>query len=292
MKLITAFTLLLMTISNVSSAATGPDYENGILKVCADPYMLPFSNQEGEGYENKIAELMADKLGMELQYEFFPQRMGFIRNSLKKENDSGGYNCDLVITVPEKFELASATDAYYTTTYSLAYVKGRNLDGLTDPEDLKDMVEKNNIDLKFGISDRGPQQLWLFYQNLMQYMKTYQGQPGDIKVHPGQKMMEALAKGDIDATIVWGPTAAYYAREYKDQAEIVLLPIKNLKENAEGRFEYSMSMAVRYGEKEWKEKIQKTINENIDGIHAILNEYGVPLIERTTPKQTDEDDDD
>lgn len=290
MKILYAFTLFLMAISNVTFSATGPDYENGILKVCADPYMLPFSNQDGEGYENKIAELMAEKLGLELEYEFFPQRMGFIRNTLKQENNSGGFKCDLVITVPEKFELASATDAYYTTTYSLAYMKGGKLDGLTDPEDLKNMVDENNIDLKFGISDRGPQQLWLFYKNLMEFMVTYQGQPGDIKIHPGQRMMEALANGDIDATIVWGPTAAYYADQYKDKGEMVLLPIKNLKENPEGRFEYSMSMAVRYGEKEWKEKIQKTINDNIDGIHAILTDYGVPLVERTTPKQEDDDD--
>ena len=290
MKYISMLSLVMFFFA--SNLMAEPYYKKGILRVCADPLMLPFSNSEGQGFENKIAEFMAEKMGMELQYEFFPQRMGFARSTLKNENTDGSFKCDLIITVPENYEMASPTDAYYTTTYTLAYAKGRKLDGLTNPDDLKQMVDDNNIDLKFGITDRGPQQLWLFYKKLMSHMVAFQGQPGDVNVHPGQTMMEAVAKGEIDATIVWGPTAAYYADLYKDQAEFVLLPLKNLKEHPEGRFEYSMAMAVRYGEKEWKDKVQQTINENVDGIHAILNDFGVPLVERSTPPQRDEDDDD
>ena len=121
-------------------------------------------------------------------------------------------------------------------------------------------------------------------------MVAYQGQPGDIKEHPGQRLMKALVDGDIDATIVWGPTAAYYAQELADEGDIKLIPLRNLKENAEGRFEYSMSMAVRYGDKEWKNKVNSTIQENLDEIHAILESYGVPLIE-IEHSEEDEDDD-
>lgn len=289
MKYLCAISVFFCFVSSASFAE--PSYKKGTLKVCADPFMLPFSNSEGQGYENKIAELMADKLDMTLEYEFFPQRMGFIRNTLKNENTDGSFKCDLVVTVPEKFELAATTDAYYTTTYSLAYVKGRKLDGLTRPEDLTNMVKENDLNIKFGITDRGPQQLWVFYNKLMGYIKTYQGQPGDIKKHPGQVLMEDLIEGEIDATIVWGPTAAYYAKENVDKAEVVLLPLKNLKQNPEGRFEYSMAMAVRYGEKEWREKVNQTIKDNLDEIHAILTSYGVPLVERTTPVTSDDDDD-
>ena len=125
---------LLLTLITRSVLADGhlPDPE--YFKVCADPYMLPMSNQDGEGYENKIAELLANRLGLKLKYEFFPQRIGFIRNTLRAESDSGlGYKCDIVINVPSGFELAATTDPYYTTSYALIYAKGRNLDSVTDP---------------------------------------------------------------------------------------------------------------------------------------------------------------
>ena len=125
---------LLLTLIARSVLADGhlPDPE--YFKVCADPYMLPMSNKDGEGYENKIAELLANKLGLKLKYEFFPQRMGFIRNTLRAESNSGlGYKCDIVINVPSGFELAATTDPYYTTSYALIYAKGRNLDSVTDP---------------------------------------------------------------------------------------------------------------------------------------------------------------
>ncbi len=109
-----------------------PDLE--YLKVCADPYMLPFSNQKEEGYENKIAQLLAKKLGLKLKYEFFPQRIGFIRNTLRAESeDSLGFKCDLVISAPSNFELAATTEPYFTSTYVLVYAKGRKLDSITEP---------------------------------------------------------------------------------------------------------------------------------------------------------------
>lgn len=262
--------------------------EKGVLSVCADPFMLPFSNSESEGFENRIAEFMAEKMGMELQYEFFPQRMGFIRNTLKSE-EGGIYKCDLVISVPEHFELAATTEPYYATSYVLAYVKEGKLAGLDDSEKLKDMVKSNNIDMKFGLTDRGPAQLWLAHRDLIGHMVPYQGHPGDVHYHPGQELMEDLAAGKIDATIVWGPTAGYYARKLKDKADIALLPIKRGGPNAEAIYSYNMSMAVRYGNKEWRDKINSVVQENREAIQKILNDYGVPLVElQKTVKQDDD----
>ena len=260
--------------------------KNGIpdvLRVCADPYMLPFSNMEGAGYENKIAELFAEKMGVELEYTWFPQRMGFIRNTLKStegSKDDSEYRCDLVMTVPSKFELAATTEPYYTANYMLVYIKGRGLDDITDPEMLnEEYIETNKPDFKFGLSDKGPAQLWVFYQGLMGNMVPYQGQPGNPKIHPGKILMDDLVEGKFDATIVWGATAGYYAKQYKDKTEFVLLPLKSIdKRNAEARYQYSMSMAVRYGEKQWKNKINQLIEENKDEIHRILIDFGVPLI--------------
>jgi mxaJ protein len=251
------------------------------LKVCADPFMLPFSNNEEKGYENRIAELFAEKLGAELQYTWFPQRMGFIRNTLKKEEGtSGKYACDLVITVPSSFELAATTKPYYTTSYVLVFKKGTGLDDLTDPQMFSEFAKEHKPDIKFGVSDRGPGQLWAMNQGMMSsdHMVAYQGQPGDVRVHPGQRMIEDIAAGKIDAAVIWGPTAGYYAKQFKDQQEFVLLPIPDDKSNREMKYTYSMSMAVRYGEKEWKETINKMIDENSEAIDKILTDYGIPLV--------------
>lgn len=262
----------------VSVKAELPDTE--YLKVCADPYMLPMSNKKGEGYENKIAELFAKKLGLKLKYEFFPQRMGFIRNTLRAESEEGpGYKCDLVINVPSNFELAATTEPYYSTSYVLVYAKGRKLDDVSVAENLAKIVEDQKIDLKIGVADRGPAQLWVFFQNLMGYMVPYQGQPGDAKIAPGHSQIIDIVDGKIDAAVVWGPTAGYYAIQYKDKAELIMLPVKDdVKTNREMKFTYSNAMAVRYGEKEWKDTINKLIKENKTEIEKILTDYGVPLI--------------
>lgn len=274
---ITVILLSLFYVQIVSSEETMPDPE--FLKVCADPYMLPFSNQKEEGYENKIAQLLAKKLGLKVKYEFFPQRMGFIRNTLRAESeDAPGYKCDLVISAPSNFELAATTDPYFTSTYVLVYAKGKNLDSITDPEMLSKFVNEDGNKIKIGIPDRGPQQLWVFYNELMGNMVRYPGQSGDPKINPGQQMIEDVATGKIDATIIWGPTAGYFAKQFKDEVELVLLPLADDPEKPEMRFSYSFSMAVRYGEKAWKEKINRLIKDNRSEIEQILTDYGVPLI--------------
>jgi len=140
-------------------------------------------------------------------------------------------------------------------------------------------VNEEKNDIKIGLPDRGPQQLWVFYNELMSHMVRYQGQSGDPKVNPGQQMVEDVAAGKIDATIIWGPTAGYFAKQYKkEDVELVLLPLKDDPERPEMRFTYSFSMAVRYGEKAWKEKINNLIKENKTDIEKILTDFGVPLI--------------
>jgi quinoprotein dehydrogenase-associated probable ABC transporter substrate-binding protein len=276
---------LLLTLIARSVLADGhlPDPE--YFKVCADPHMLPMSNQDGEGYENKIAELLANKLGLKLKYEFFPQRMGFIRNTLRAESNSGpgpagykiGYKCDIVINVPSGFELAATTDPYYTTSYALVYAKGRNLDSVTDPMMLLDAVKTSKDKIKIGLSDIGAAQLWVFYNELMSYMTPYQGQPGDPKANPNKILIDEVVAGNIDATIVMGQTAGYWAKQYKDKVELVVLPLKD-DPKKKLRLTYSFSMAVRYKDKAWKETINKLIKENKTEIEDILIDYNIPLI--------------
>ncbi len=279
MKNMAVILLSALLLQSVFANEEMPDSE--YLKVCADPYMLPFSNKKEEGYENKIAQLLAKKLGLKLKYEFFPQRMGFIRNTLRAESGYGlGYKCDLVISVPSNFELAATTDPYFTSTYVLVYAKGRKLDSITEPDMLNKFVNAGGNDIKIGLPDRGPQQLWVFYNELMGNIVTYQGHPGNPKINPGQQMIEDVAAGKIDATIIWGPTAGYFAKQFKDKrtVDLIMMPLKDDPEKPEMRFKYSFSMAVRYGEKPWKDKINNLIKENKTEIEQILMDYGVPLI--------------
>jgi len=259
------------------------------LKVCADPYMLPFSNKDEQGYENKIAQLLGSKLGWEVRYEWFPQRMGFIRNTLRAEDDGGTFKCDLVISVPEHFDLAATTDPYFTSTYVLVIARGRGLDDVTTP-DMLGKVAAEGRPVKIGLSDQGPAQLWVFRHGLMGNMIPYLGQPGDPKVNPGEVVMRDMAAGKIDASIVWGPTAGYYARELRDQAEFILLPMHNDPKYPDMQFEFSMAMAVRFGEKDWMKKVNGLIHDNQQEIDKILQEFGIPLLPLKKSEQRDDDD--
>ena len=272
------FLLLTLIARSVLADDHLPDPE--YFKVCADPYMLPMSNQEGEGYENKIAELLANKLGLKLKYEFFPQRIGFIRNTLRAESDSGlGYKCDIVINVPSSFELAATTEPYYTTSYALIFAKGGKLDSVTDPSMLLDAVKASKEKVKIGLSDVGAAQLWVFYNGLMSYITPYQGQPGNPKANPAKTLIDDIVAGKIDATVVMGQSAGYWAKQYKDKTELVVLPLKDIPAR-KIRLSYSFSMAVRYGEKKWKETINKLIKENQAEIEDILIDYNIPLIKQ------------
>lgn len=259
-----------------------------VLKVCADPELMPFSNKNEEGMENKIAELLARELDADLKYEWFPQRMGFIRNTLANL-ENGEYRCDLVLSVPEHFELAATTKPYYASTYSLVYVKGRGLDSVTEP----DMLETLSVDgkeIKFGLFDRGPAQLWVFKHNLMDNMVPYQFQLGDARLNPTEIILNDLYEGKIDVTIVWGPTAAHYGKQNKDRGELVVLPLVDDPKNPQMKFVFNMSMAIRRGEPEWQEQLNKLIDKHQGEINDIISSYGIPIVE-VIPKPALKDDD-
>jgi len=250
--------------------------ERGALKVCADPANLPMSNKAGEGYENKIAELFAAKLGVPLEYEWFPQRIGFIRNTLRFDNtEDGKFKCDLVMGVIENFELAATTRPYLRSAWSLVYVKGRGLDFIKSQDDLKDLSPERRAMLRIGVWDKGPAPEWFYYRNLMENSEPYQIMTGDVERNPGKIIEDDLVNDKINLTMVWGPIAGYYAKRIKDH-DIVVIPMRDeLRIN----FDYQISMAVRYGEPEWKAAINQLIEENQGEINAILDEFGIPRLE-------------
>jgi quinoprotein dehydrogenase-associated probable ABC transporter substrate-binding protein len=267
---------LLLPLAAPAQQGPTPVGEDRVLRVCEDPNNMPFSNRAGEGFENKIAELLARELGWTLEYAWFPQRMGFIRNTLRgREPDSNRFKCDLVMGVPHGFELASTTQPYYRSTYALVYAKGKGLDGVTAPEGLLSLDPAKLKSLKLGVVSQTPPADWLLKHRLFDQVVSYQRQSGDPERYPGEIVEKDLVAGTIDVAFVWGPIAGYFAQRVKSPV-LVVVPFKP---DPEIQFDFRIAMGVRFGEREWKERIERLIEANRPRIQAILAAYGVPQLD-------------
>jgi mxaJ protein len=267
---------LLLPLAAPAQQGPTPVGEDRVLRVCEDPNNLPFSNRAGEGFENKIAELLARELGWTLEYTWFPQRMGFIRNTLRgRDPDANRFKCDLVIGVPAGFELASTTKPYYRSTYALVYPKGKGLDGVAVPEDLLKLEPAKLKSLKLGVVGQTPPADWLLKHRLFDQVVSYQRQSGDPERYPGEMVEKELVSGTIDVAFIWGPIAGYFAQRAKSPA-LVVVPFKP---DPEIQFDFRIAMGVRFGEREWKDRIERLIEANRPRIQAILAAYGVPQLD-------------
>jgi mxaJ protein len=262
--------------AHIGTPVYADSIERKVFQVCAPPANLPMSNRNGEGYENKIAELFAKKLGLPLEYEWFPQRIGFIRNTLRNDNTPDGkHKCDIVMGVIENFELAATTKPYLRSAWSMVYVKGRDLDFITSQDDLKNLTLEQKSMLRIGSWDKGPAPEWFYHRGLMEFSTPYQIMSGDTERNPGKIIEEDLVQDKINLTIVWGPIAGYYAKRIKEPA-IAVIPMRN---ELRVKFDFQIAMAVRYGEPEWKDQINTLISDNRAEIVAILDEFGIPQLE-------------
>ena len=172
------------------------------LKVCADPNNPPFSVKDGSGYENKIAELFASELGQTLEYTWFPQRLGFIRNTLKaKLPDTEEYKCDVVMGVPAGFEMAATTKPYYRSTYVLVYKKSGPLQGIKAPADIDKLARETKTKLRIAMFDGAPGTTWLLNHGLIGQGCDFRadrggvGDPGQGDVGQGLQRLDAHEGG-------------------------------------------------------------------------------------------------
>ncbi|MGN6704247.1 MAG: quinoprotein dehydrogenase-associated putative ABC transporter substrate-binding protein, partial [Burkholderiaceae bacterium] len=233
-------------------------------------------DKEQRGFENKIADLFAKKLGWKLEHTWYPQRMGFIRNTLKaKIPDTDRYKCDLVTGVASGFDMGLATVPYYHSTYALAYVKGRGLDDVHTPEDLVKLDPAKRAKLRIGAFMPTPAIDWLLKNGLINQMVPYQVQTGDPAQYPGQIIENDLASGKLDVAIAWGPIVGYFAK-HTPGAEIAVVPFQ--PGDPQIHTDFDIAMGVRYGEKDFRDRINQLIKDNRPEIDAILAEYGVPTM--------------
>jgi quinoprotein dehydrogenase-associated probable ABC transporter substrate-binding protein len=251
-------------------------WEGDKLKVCADPNNPPYSDAKGQGFENKIAELLGDALDKKLEYTWFPQRMGFIRNTLKAQlPDSEEYKCDVVIGWPTGAEMAATTDAYYCSTYALVYVKKRGWDDIKSADDLAQLPQARKAKLKLAMFDGSPATTWLLNHNLVEYAIPYQTMTGDASVNTAMTLEKDMLEGKLDMAIVWGPIAGYLEYHNKPKS-FELIPMRS---EPGVKFEFPMSMGVRMPDKARKAELNALIEKKADAIEDILRKYHVPLLD-------------
>lgn len=234
-----------------------------VLRVCADPRNLPFSNEKGEGFENKLAQLFADKLNKKLDYMFFPQATGFVRVTL------GAHRCDVIMGFPQGDDLVQGTNPYYRTAYALIAKPGSGLEDVTTLEDAR--LKGKHI----GIVAGTPPATNMAAAGLMSNAKPYPLMIDTRVDSSAQAMISDLTKGDIDAGILWGPMAGFYARSADPPLHVTPL----VKETTGPRMVYRIGMGVRAADQDWKRMLNRLIQENQPAINKILLGFGVHLLD-------------
>nr|WP_281805430.1 substrate-binding domain-containing protein [Methylocystis echinoides] len=253
--------------------ARGADNAGGIelidprvLRVCADPNNLPFSNQKGEGFENKIAELLAQKLHKELAYAFYPGASGFVRNTLN------AHLCDVILGMPQGNDLVQPTNPYYRTTYAIVTREGSELDGVTTLDDprLKDKPRR------IGLVANTPPGNILAKIGLMGSVKPYALMVDTRIESSSAAMIHDLESGDIDVALLWGPIAGYYAKHSNAKLHVTPLP-----ETPGTRMAFRIAFGVRNSDQNWKRELNTLLAQNKTEIDRILADYGVPTLDES-----------
>lgn len=272
------------------AAAFIPSQAAEKFKVCADPLNPPYSSQKEDGFENKIAALFAKQLGQELEYTWFAQRIGFIRNTLTAPMDEwnakdDAYKCDIVMGVPAGYELTLNTEPYYQSTYVLLIAKGRGWDDIKDANQLTTLPLAKQEALKIAMFDRGPGTTWLQQNGLLDQGIPYQSMSGDNENNTAMEIDRDLKAKKIDMVILWGPMAAYVTAQSPKNSYTVI-PMQSTPGN---KFEFAMAMGVRKADKDRKVVLDKLIAKNADKIQAIIASYHVPLLPITKKAVKDDD---
>jgi quinoprotein dehydrogenase-associated probable ABC transporter substrate-binding protein len=242
-----------------------PDLVNRkVLRVCSTPENLPYSNEKLEGFENRIAAIVAEELKLPVEYTWFPQAPGMIRKTLAAKR------CDVILQTVQADEFTLNTNAYYRTTYALVYKKGSGLDGLRSFFD--DRLKDKRVGIQAGV----PAADQVAKAGLMPKAKPYLLQVDTRFFNPMKDMVADVRSGEIDVAVLWGPFAGYYAHQGGDD-----LTVAPILEEVPGtpKLDYRMTMGVRAGEVAWKHQLNDIIKKRQGDIDKVLLDYGVPLLD-------------
>ncbi len=262
--LIVILALVLSSQTNArESAIEAVDTKN--LRVCADPSNLPFSNENGEGFENDIAELLGKKLEIPVVYEYFPQVIGYVRNTLNKKK------CDIIIGITAGNDLVLNTVPYMRWSYGMIYLKDNGIE-----------VDRPNhpqlADLSLGVQAGTPPTFVLQRYNLMGRVRPYNLTFDPRKAVIGESMIEDLIDGLVDVVFMSGPIAVYYlTKKGLSNNDYTFIPLETTDQGW-GRMDYYTTMGVRDGETDWKKKLNRFIKENQKEIDSILAKHNIPTL--------------
>ena len=234
-----------------------------VLRVCADPRNLPFSNEKGEGFENKLSEFFAEKLQKKLDYMYFPQAAGFVRMTL------AAHRCDVIMGFPQGDDLVQGTNPYYRTAYALVANRGGGLDDVATLGD--DRLKGKHI----GIVAGTPPATNMTVYGLMANARSYPLMVDTRIDSSAEAMINDLMSGKIDAGILWGPMAGFYAKNANPPLHVTPL----VKEKTGPRLAFRIGMGVRGADQNWKRLLNRLIQENQPAINKILLDFGVPLLD-------------
>jgi mxaJ protein len=251
----------------IGAAAAGADA--AVLRVCADPNNLPFSDREGRGFENKVVELIARDLGSTVDYTWWAQRRGYVRNTLKADI------CDIWSGVASGAEMMTSTRPYYRSSYVFVTRADRGLRivSFDDPQ-LRTLIigvqmvgsDAMNTPPAHALARRG------IVQNVRGYMLY-----GDYRQpHPASAIIDAVENGDVDVAVVWGPTAGYFAAQAS--TPLTIEPVQPWRDGTELPMAFYISMGVRRGDNALLKRLDDSIERNRAAISAILTEYHVPVL--------------
>jgi quinoprotein dehydrogenase-associated probable ABC transporter substrate-binding protein len=255
-----------------SSAGRARELAPATLRVCADPNNLPFSNEAGQGFENALARLVAADLHRTVRYTWWPQRRGFIRNTLRAGT------CDVVMGVPSSFELVQPTRPYYRSAYVFVSRRGDHLRlrSFDDPRLKRLRIglhvigdDYNNVPPAEALASRG------IVGNITGY-SIY----GDYsKPNPPRALIDAVARGDIDVAIAWGPLAGFFARQQSTPLDLV--PVSSQVDMPLLPMVFDIAMGVRHGDAALRDALDGVIVRRHREIRALLGRFGVPLVNST-----------
>lgn len=237
------------------------------LRVCADPDNLPHSRADGSGFENRIAELVAADLGRPLEYAWLPDRRGFVRKTL------GARLCDVIIGVPADFERTANTRPYYRSSYVV-------VERASDPP-IRSLDDPRLATLRVGVPLIGNDLAASPPGGLLArrgYTRNVRGFPLAGERPGAQRAIDAIVRGEIDAAVLWGPQAGYFARRAAVPLRLAIVPAP-----AEARFEFAIAMGVRHGDAALREQLDDVIRRRRADIDRILAEYGVPRVGEPAP---------
>ena len=257
------------------TAIEAVDTEN--LRVCADPANLPFSNDRSEGYENEIADLIGEKLNIPVVYDYMPQVIGYVRETLNKKK------CDIIIGITGSNDLVLNTVPYMRWSYAMVFLKDNGID--VDRPDHPQLA-----DLRIGAVAGTPPTFILQRYNLMSKVRPYNLTFDPRVAVIGETMIEDLIDGLVDINFMSAPIASHYLhKKGYDKDKFVLIPLETTDQGW-GRMDFYTTMGVRDGETDWKKKLNKFIKDNQKQINTILVKHNIPILKLRPGKRKKSED--